>query len=161
MAREKRAGLSVDHVKTRYRPVFVAWHGAARRHPGGVTELAHQAGRSPIVLANRINPNCYDHVPTVEDLLFCIESMQAVDVVAAIALLVQRVTVPLPDVPRAPREVVRAFMELAKRAGDATALAADALGDGRLDADERERLAPLLDALLQATVEFAAVVRGG
>lgn len=150
-----------EHVKDRFPAVFLAWGSAAKRYPGGITEFAHQAGRNPVLMMHRLNCNNADHVPTLEDLLLSLETMQPEGLLNALALLAGRVTVPLPDAPRAPREVVQAFLELAKRAGDATALAADALGDGRLDADERARLGPLLDSLMQAAVEFQAVVRGG
>ena len=45
--------------------------------------------------------------------------------------------------------------------GEATAMGADALADGALDAEERADLGPLLDDLISAAVAFRALVRSG
>ena len=53
------------------------------------------------------------------------------------------------------------FLSLVKQAGAATAMGADALVDGALDADERAAMGPLLDDLISAAVSFRALVRSG
>ncbi len=150
-----------EHVKTHFRAFFSALHSGAKRWPGGITELAHMTGRSPVVLADKLNPNQMDKVPTLEEALVALELVQPVAALNALALLAGRVTVPVPESGKSPREVVSTFLALARRAGEATGLGADAVADGWISPEERATLAPMLDELLAATVEFQAVVKGG
>lgn len=150
-----------EHVKDRFPSIFRTWGVDAKRWPGGITEFAHQAGRNPVVMMHRINRNNRDHVPTLEDLLVTLETMQPEGLVNALALLAGRVTVQLPDVPREPREVLSSFLALAQRAGEVTSRGAVAIADLHLSAVERAELAPLVDELMTVAVEFAAVLRGG
>lgn len=150
-----------EHPKERYRPFFVALHGAAKRWPGGITELAHITGRNPKMLADRLNPNLLDKMPSAEELLLALELVRSAAALNALALLADRVTVPVQVSDRGPGEVVRSFLSLVRRASNVTGRAASAVEDGRVDADERAELLPLLDELVASAVEFQAVVRGG
>lgn len=150
-----------EHPKERFRPFFVALHGAAKRWPGGITELAHHTGRNPKMLADRLNPNLLDKMPSAEELLLTLELVQSSSALNALALLAGRVTVPVQVSDRAPREVVSCFLSLVERISAVMGRAAPAVSDGRVDASERAELLPLLDELLASAVEFQAVVRGG
>lgn len=149
-----------EHVKAHFRAFFVALHSAAKRWPGGITELAHITGRNPVVLADKLNANQLDKVPTLEEALLVLELVQPPAALNALALLANRVTVPVPESGRCPAEVVGSFLALVEQISRVTGRAAEAVADGRVDAAERAELAPLLDALLAQTVEFSAVVRG-
>lgn len=149
-----------EHVKTHFRGFFVALHSAAKRWPGGIADLAHITGRNPVVLADKLNPNLMDKAPTLEEALLMLELVQPTAALNALALLAHRVTVPVPESGRCPSEVVGSFLALVEQIGHVTGRAAEAVADGWVDAEERSELAPLLDALLAATVEFSAVVRG-
>ena len=148
-----------EHVKARYRPFFVALHAAAIRSSGGVTALAHMQGRNPHVLANALNPNVFDAAPSADVLLTTMELVQPVEALNALALMMGRTTVPVDAAPRSPREAMHTFLALVNRSARATELASEALEDGRIDAQERAELGPLLDALIAAAVEFRAVVQ--
>ena len=162
MSREKAAMLTqAEHPKTRFRAVFVSLHGDAKRYPGGVTALAHELGMNPAVLADKLSPNIFDKVPTVRELLEVFERTHSVPTANALALLLDRTTVPVAVAHQAPRDVAMSFLSLVKQAGAATSMGADALVDGALDADERAALGPLLDDLISAAVSFRALVRGG
>lgn len=150
-----------EHPKERYRPFFVALHGAAKRWPGGITELAHHLGRNPKVLADRLNPNLLDKMPHLEEVLLALELVRSPGALNALSLLAGRITVPVQVSDRAPREVVSSFLSLVERTSVLAGRAAVAVADGRVDADERAELLPLIDELLAGAVEFQAVVRGG
>lgn len=163
MARELKVlhTRDAEHPKDRFRSVFVALHGDAKRHPGGVTAMAQEMGVNPQVLADKLNPNIGEKVPTVRELLEVFERSGSVATGNALALLIDRTTVPVGDAHASPREVVQAFMGLTRRASDALAHGAEALENGRLDADERAELEPLVDELVSAAVAFRAFLRSG
>lgn len=162
MTRERGPVLTdAEHPKVKFRAVFVALHGDAKRYPGGITALAHELGMLPAVLADKLSPNIYDKVPKANELLEVFERTRSVATGNALALLIDRTTVPVGDAHASPREVVQAFMGLTRRASDALAHGAEALEDGRLDADERAELEPLVDELVSAAVAFRAFLRGG
>ena len=162
MSREKAAMLTqTEHPKARFRAVFVSLHGDAKRYPGGVTALAHELGMIPAVLADKLSPNIFDKVPTVRELLEVFERTHSVPTANALALLLDRTTVPVAVAHQAPRDVAVSFLGLVKQAGAATAMGADALVDGALDADERAAMGSLLDDLISAAVSFRALVRSG
>ena len=115
----------------------------------------------PAVLADKLSPNIFDKVPTVRELLEVFERTHSVPTANALALLLDRTTVPVAVAHQAPRDVAVSFLGLVKQAGAATAMGADALVDGALDADERAALGPFLDDLISAAVSFRALVRGG
>jgi hypothetical protein len=147
------------HVKHRFASVFRALHGDAKRHADGISGLAVQLGKNPVVMCNKLNPDYLDSTPTAEDLLEVIEQAGARSAVQAIAQLVGLAAVELPPTDAAPTAVVPAFLELIRQCGSLMAEAAQDLADGRLDADERLRCAALLDALLPSVVQMRALVR--
>ena len=133
MSREKAAMLTqAEHPKARFRAVFVSLHGDAKRYPGGVTALAHELEMIPAVLADKLSPNIFDKVPTVRELLEVFERTHSVPTANALALLLDRTTVPVAVAHQAPRDVAVSFLSLVKQAGAATAMGADALVDGAL-----------------------------
>ena len=148
-----------NHPKARNRSLFVALQADAKRYPGGISALAHEMGMDPRVLADKINPNCFDKVLKVGELLELIERLESVRAVNVIASYVDRTTVSVPAV-TSPAEVMRAFMALTRRASDAMATGAKALEDERLDAGERAELLPLLDDLINAAVAFRTFAQG-
>ena len=156
----KRDNRQRPHVKERYRSVFLALSSEAKAFPGGIAEIARSVGRNPIVLANALNPNQLDAAPTAEGLLEAIEAIGATRTVNAIAGLAGQVSVDVGAATQSPREVTAAFMHLIKDAGRVNERAAEALEDGRLDADERRDVGELLDHLIAAAVEMRALVRG-
>lgn len=147
-------------MKARYRHVLVPLQADAKRYHGGIHGLAAATERNGAVLCHKLCPDDASAAPTLEDFLSDVETLQSVGAVNALALLVGRTTVPVVLTHRAPRDVVRAFLELARRAGEATAAAADAVADEVLSAHERAELEPLLDDLIASAVEFRAMVRG-
>ncbi len=148
-ARERNSALTHDeHPKAKFRAVFVSLHGDAKRYPGGITALAHELGMIPAVLADKLSPNIFDKVVTARELLEVFERTRSVATANALALLIDRTTVPVGDAHASPREVVQAFMALTRRASEALANGAEALEDGRLDADERAELEPLVAGTL-------------
>lgn len=147
-------------MKARYRHVLVPLQGDAKRYHGGIHGLAAATERNGAVLCHKLCPDDASAAPTLEDFLTDVETLQSVATVNALALLVGRTTVPVVLTHRAPRDVLRAFLELAARAGQATAAAADAVADEVLSAHERAELEPLLDDLIASAVEFRAMVRG-
>lgn len=161
MTRERGPAFTdAEHPKTRFRPVFVALHCDAKRYPGGVTALANELGMNPSVLADKLNPNIFDKVPTARELLEVFERTRSVPTANALALLIDRTTVRIGDADASPREVVQAFMALTRRASEAMAQGAEALEDGRIDPDERAVLEPMVDELICTAVAFRAFLRG-
>lgn len=150
-----------EHPKERYRPFFVALHGSAKRWPGGITELAQIIGRNPRVLADKLNPNLLDKVPQLEEVLFTLEMVQSPAALNALCLIAGRISVPVQVSDRAPREVVSSFLALVERTSALVGRAADAVADGRVDADERAEILPLIDELLTHAVAFQSVIKGG
>ena len=148
-----------NHPKARNRSLFVALQADAKRYPGGISALAHEMGMDPRVLADKINPNCFDKVLKVGELLDLIERLESVRAVNVIASYVDRTTVSVPAV-TSPAEVMRAFVALTRRAADVMASGAKALEDERLDAPEREELLPLLDDLINSAVAFRSFAQG-
>lgn len=160
MKRECGSMATKPHVKERYRSVFTALSSEAKSYPGGISELARITGRNPTVLANALNPNQLDAAPTAEGLLEVVEAIGAKRTVNAIACLAGQVSVDVGSSLQSPREVTAAFMHLVKDTAKATEHLAEALEDGRLDADERQSGGALLDELIAAAVEMRALVRG-
>lgn len=156
---KKPAAMSREHVKERYHAFFVALHADAKRAQGGITDVAHRLGLNPTVYSNGINPNNLGTWPTAATLLDALVAVQSVRALNALALDLGRVSVPVDAVGRSPGEALAVFLALVKASGEAVALAAEALADGRLSADEREALLPLMDGLVASAVEMAAVVR--
>lgn len=157
--RETHSGVNRPNVKERHRTFFVALHNAMIRSPGGISHVARLQGRNVHAMSNAYNPNSMDAMPTVESLLDTIEQVQPVQALDVLNLACGRTSVAVEAAPRSPAETVKLFLALVKQAGAASAAAADALADGRLDAHEREALITLLDALITAAVEFQAVAR--
>lgn len=148
-----------EHAKVRFGAFFAALHGDVKRAPGGITEAAHRMGLNPTVFSNGLNPHNLGTIPTLGTALEAVVDVQSVRALNALALELGRVTVLVDAVGRSPAEALGVFMELVQASGAAVSTAAEALQDGRLSADERAVLSPLLEALVVAAVEMAAVVR--
>jgi hypothetical protein len=147
------------HVKERFPQVFRALHADLCAYPGGMSGLAVQLDKNPVVFCNKFNPNYRDATPTIEDVLESIEQGGARRGATALALLAGLVAVDLPLADAAPTAVVPAFLALIKQCGELMSEVAQDIADGRLDADERERCGAQLDALLPVVVQMRALVR--
>lgn len=155
MSGENRAAFTADdeNPKCRFRAVFVALHGSAKRYPGGISALAAELGVSAVGLADRLHPDHLDKMPSLREFLGVYERSRSASAANSFALVVDRTTVPVMTGEAAPA-VMAAFVDLARRASEAVAGVAEGLADGRLDADERARLAPLFDDLIAVGVAF-------
>jgi hypothetical protein len=159
MAGEHGKRLTGEHPKEQFRAVFRAMHADLRHWPGGTTAVAEQLGKHAGVLCNKFNPDCLDHAPTLHDWLQVMELIGAKRAASALALLVGQVAVDVPPAEDLPVDVVLAFLDVVQKAGALMSEAASDLADGRLDAQERERAAVVLDALLGAAMQMRALLR--
>lgn len=148
-----------DPTKKRFRPVFIALCADAKSHPGGITALARLENRNPTVVSDQINPdNFQKSPPTLGCFLELLENGQARRAIAALNYMVGMGAFELPAEERNQRDAIHHFLDLSARCSDATGTAAKALEDGRLNAEEREALRIMLDALITAAASFRSTL---
>lgn len=147
-------------VKERFRGVFVTLSAEAKAFPGGITELARLMGKNPTVLANRLNPNLLDAHPTIEDFLDCVELLQAVRTINAVAGLANHVAVSVDCDSESPHDVTLAFMEAATEIGAFISHMSTSLADGHLDSQERATALSIIDRSIPKFIGMRAVLRG-
>lgn len=152
---------SKPHVKERHRPVFLAAQADGRHYVGGMPAVAQQLGRNYGSIGNEYCPTTFNAQPTIGGFLDFIEITHAARTVQAVAMLAGMTAIPMPHGSSGtPSDVVAAFMHVVKEAGRVNERTAEALEDGRLDAQERADVGDYLDALIAAAVDMRALVRG-
>lgn len=151
---------SEQHPKVLFPGVFKSLHREAMQYPGGITGLAHDLGKNPTVVANKLNPNNLGSEPTCRDFLQVIDQISAKRTVNAVAMLAGSVAVPIHALSDStPRDVFGAFLCVVGQAGHFNSYTAEAIKDG-LDHMERIEAGELLDNLIAAAVAMRAVVLG-
>lgn len=146
-------------LKTEKPLLFRAIHTAAKNMPGGVTALAAVLGRSEVVVANALNPNVVDKVPSLELFLQVLGLLDSDLVVNALLdgtgfHATRKATVALSA------NVFEHYLLTTQRTADASKSGAEALADGVISENERMQWLDLLHAQQNAIADLIAVVRG-
>ena len=146
-------------LKTEKPLLFRAIHSAAKGMPGGVTALASVLGRSEVVVANALNPNVVDKVPSLELFLQVLGLLDSDLVVNALLdgtgfHATRKATVALSA------NVFERYLLTTQRTADASKSGAEALADGVISENERMQWLDLLHAQQNAIADLIAVVRG-
>ena len=146
-------------LKTEKPLLFRAIHSAAKSMPGGVTALASVLGRSEVVVANALNPNVVDKVPSLELFLQVLGLLDSDLVVNALLdgtgfHATRKATVALSA------NVFEHYLLTTQRTADASKSGAEALADGVISENERMQWLDLLHAQQNAIADLIAVVRG-
>lgn len=150
---------AVDPTKMRFRSVFIALCADSKRYPGGITALARLEGRNPTVVSDQINPdNFQKSPPTLGTFLELVENGQARRTIQALNYMVGMGAFEFPAEERNQRDAMHHFLDLSARCSDAIGAAATALEDGRLNAEERESLRLMLDALISVAASFRSTL---
>lgn len=148
----------VDPTKKRFRSVFIALCADSKSHPGGIAALARLENRNPTVVSDQINPDAQKSPPTLGTFLELIENGQARRTISALNYMVGMGAFVLPTEERSQRDSLHHFLDLSARCSDAIGTAAKALEDNRLDAEERENLRLMLDALISVSAWFRSTL---
>lgn len=122
-----------------YQHVTVAAQGIAKQFHNGIAGLALSMHKNPIVLANKLNPNCDSNQLTLEEAAAITELTQHPAIADALAALLNRVTVPLPDGQPTLHELSRELCRLSKELGD---VGNEVYIAGQTDSDWGERVSP-------------------
>ncbi len=148
-----------------YQHVTAAAQGIAKQFHNGIAGLALAMHKNPIVLANKLNPHCDSNQLTLEEAADITERTQQAAIADALAALLNRVTVPLPDGHPSLHELSRELCRLAKELGDVgnevyVAGQADSEWGERLSPGERKRIAGELRQLLSVAASMLMQVEG-
>ncbi len=80
-----------------YNNILALAQKSAKDYRGGITSLAMTMEKSPIVLANKLNPNNDNHILSLIEFAEIIELTQDTKTLNALAALISYTTVPLPE----------------------------------------------------------------
>ncbi|AKH39170.1 MULTISPECIES: phage regulatory CII family protein [Nitrosomonas] len=129
----------------------------AKAFNGGITELAKRLGKSPIGLANSLDPNHETQPPSFSTIINMIDLTQEKRAVFEICQLVNQIPM---DMDMSGNDMsdegqVKHFLSLVATASACLNKGSEHLSnDGKYDAFERKELAPLLLALNQVTASL-------
>lgn len=142
---------------SQYAHITASSQSIAKQFHNGITGLALAMRKNPTVLANKLNPNCDTNQLTLEEAAEITDRTQNPGIADALAALVNRVTVPLPDGHPSLRELSRELCRLAKELGDVgqainTAEQPDSEWGEQLSPGERKRIAAELRQMLSVGV---------
>lgn len=150
---------------TRYLHVTAAAQSIAKGFHNGITGLANTMGKSPIILANKLNPNNETNVLSLEEAAQITELTHQPAIVDAMAALIGRTTVELPSSDLCIKELSRQFCHLAKECGDVgqeitNSEQPDSEWGEQISPNERKRIAKELRDLLSVTAGLLRQVEG-
>ena len=116
---------------------------------------------NPKTLAGQLNPTHHDQYPSLPVVLEIINVVQAKRTVMAINSMVGQIPI---DFDRLNLEhdnklVVGMFLSLVHEASNAMSEGSHFAKDGYFDSEERQKLEPLLNSLLQTTAELLMALR--
>lgn len=146
-------------TKDRYRSLFLALQADAKEYPGGIRAMAEVMGINGGTLSNGINPDHEAPPPSFAVILEMIALCQARRSVFSIAQLVGQIPMDLDIEHPSESESMQKMFTLMSKAGAMLMHASEHVRDGRIDADERRELEPVLYSLLQATAEMIRAIR--
>lgn len=148
-----------------YSHITTSAQAIAKGYHNGIAGLALAMHKNPTILANKLNPNCETNQLTLEEAAEITDRTQNPGIADALAALVNRVTVPLPDGHPSLRELSRELCRLAKELGDVgqainTAEQPDSEWGEQLSPGERKRIAAELRQLLSVGAGMLIQVEG-
>ena len=145
-------------LKCRKPLLFRAIHQAVKDSPGGVAALAVTLGRNEKVIADAINPNSMDKVPSLDVFLTLLSLFPSSLVVNTLLdgtgfSVVRRGSLGRGD-------VFEHYMAMVQKTSAATSSGALALADKHLTESERLEWLSLLHGQQSATADLIEVIRG-
>lgn len=141
------------------RSLFLALQADAKEFPGGIRGLAELIGVNGNTLGNTLNPDHDAPPPSFALILEIIKLAQARRTVFSLAQMVGQVPMDFSFEHHDRRESVSMFLTLIGAASDLLGQGSEFAKDGQFDADERQKLEPLLLSLMQVTGELLQTVR--
>ena len=146
-------------LKTEKPLLFRAMHTAAKNMPGGVTALAAVLGRNEVVLANALNPNVLDKVPSLD--LF-VQVLGLLDSHLVVNALLDGTSFEAHRSNKVPlgADVFANYLDVMRKTSEATKAGSDALMDGVISENERLQWLDLLHEQQNATGALMAALRG-
>ena len=105
-------------MNSHYTHVTATAQTVAKTHHNGIAGLAMAMQKGPVVLANKLNPNCDTNHLTLEEAAEITDRTQNPAVADALAALCNRITVALPSGELTLKELSRAFCQLAAECGE-------------------------------------------
>ncbi|MDO5686463.1 MAG: phage regulatory CII family protein [Neisseria sp.] len=139
------------------RNVLAVFQAACKNHIGGITAMATVMGVSPVILANKLNPNHEQNHLSLLDACEIIEITQDKRLLNALAMLADYCVVPLPETQYCVMDVVRHFtkvMGACSGVGKEVMMATSSESDmgETLSKKERKAIKQELELLIQAAV---------
>jgi hypothetical protein len=154
--------LNSDEVlplKKRRRLLFKALQLAAKESPGGVSALAVSMGRNERVIADALNPDNLDKVPSL-DVFLTLLPLLSNGVVVNTLLDGTGFTAMRREASAGDGDVVAHYMAMVQKTSAATSNGALALEDKHLTEAERVAWLELLHEQQSATADLIEVLRG-
>ncbi|WP_148715029.1 phage regulatory CII family protein [Chitinolyticbacter meiyuanensis] len=150
---------------SQYKHVVAAAQLLAKRYHNGITGLAADMGKSPIILMNKLNPNNESNQLSLEEAAEITDRTQSSSVADALAALCGRVTVALPVASMGFLELSREFCRLTQECGEvgreiANAQAPESEWGERISPAERRRIEQELRELLSVGAALLQRVSG-
>lgn len=90
----------------------------AKSFHNGIQGMASVMGKSPVILAQKLNPTSESNHLRLEEAAFITEATQCPAIPDALAALINRVTVELPTADVSMRDLTMEFCRLTKECGD-------------------------------------------
>lgn len=151
--------LGKSNFKSRYRGFFLALQSDCKAFPGGISALASQLSINGKTLANQLNPDYPEAMPTIGTLLELVSLADARRPVFVLASMVGQTTMDFELECHSKKEAVRLFLGLMKRAGSVIGTGSDAISDLRFDSAETDQMETLLLDLMRACGELLLALR--
>lgn len=138
----------MKNFKTDYRHVLLALRADIKIF-GGFGKAAEKVNVTHDTLCSQVNPDSDVNPPTLANFIELINSMKAKRTVAALASLVDQITIDQHDDSKTTECEIQAFLALVKSASDLLGKGSGFAMDNRFDSSEREQLLPMLLSLQQ------------
>lgn len=152
-------GIENAPIKVRKRLLFRALQTAAKESVGGVTALAVTMGRNERVIADALNPDNVDKVPSL-DVFLTLLSLLPNGVVINALLDGTGFTAMRREASSGGSDVFAHYMAMVQKTSAATSNGALALADKHLSESERVEWLALLHEQQSATADLIEVIRG-
>jgi hypothetical protein len=145
--------------KLRYRGFFLALQSDCKAFPGGIAALAELIGMNGKTLANQLNPDYLEALPTLATLLELVGLADAKRPVFFMAQLIGQTTMPIQIQHHGRKEAVQLFLAVMKKTAGVIGTGSEAAADLWFDAAEADAMEGLLLELIQSCGELLISLR--
>ncbi len=104
-------------MSKKYQHITIVVQRSAKSFHDGIKGISGAMGKSPIILANKLNPACENNYLTLEEAAEIIELTRDPAPIDALAALLNRTTVPLPEGEPEIKELLTEYVRLTQESG--------------------------------------------